>query len=213
MAGNIGDPHWLDASAKIRCGSMTTSQASGCMATACQSPTTPEDVVDGPGARNPFTTSSDISVEGTYFTSARRTARRPRASGTQSHTSVATPSCCQYSAGHRGVEEPGDGEVDVDPRLQVAEPLLEGGQRAERHRQHEGVDEVAHDRAGRAAEQHAEHEAHQHAEHVGQHDVAERARTLMSQTASQPGDGRAERGCRAAPTPSARTIDATPMAR
>ena len=31
----------------------------------------------------------------------------------------------------RALEEPGDGEVDVDPRLQVAEPLLEGGELAE----------------------------------------------------------------------------------
>jgi hypothetical protein len=36
-------------------------------------------------------------AEGIYFTSARRTARRPMASGIQSHTIVVTASCCQYS--------------------------------------------------------------------------------------------------------------------
>jgi len=36
-------------------------------------------------------------AEGIYFTSARRIARRPMASGIQSHTIVVTASCCQYS--------------------------------------------------------------------------------------------------------------------
>ena len=36
--------------------------------------------------------------QGDYFTSARRTARSPRASGIQSQTIVVTASCCQFSA-------------------------------------------------------------------------------------------------------------------
>ena len=92
MAGNIGEPHWLSEEAKIRCGSMTTSQASGCMPPACQS-------ADVSGHRSPDRQPLTRSRQaGDYLTSARRTARSPRASGIQSQTSVVTPSCCQYSA-------------------------------------------------------------------------------------------------------------------
>ena len=104
----------------------------------------------------------------------------------------------------------GDGVVDVDPRLQVAEPPLEGGERAEGAGQHERVDEVAHDRAGRAAEQHAEHEADEHARDVGQHDVPNCRRDVPHRV--EPGDRRTER-LPIAPTARARNIDATPMAR
>jgi hypothetical protein len=60
--------------------------------------------------------------------------------------------------------------VEVDPGLQVAEPLLRGGEEQGQGRQQERVDEVGHDRPGRGPDHHTEHEADQHTEHVGQDD-------------------------------------------
>ena len=63
------------------------------------------------------------------------------------------------------------GELDVDPGLQVVEPLLARRQQPEDRGQGEGEDEVGHDRPGRGADEHAEHEADQQAEDHSEHVV------------------------------------------
>ena len=108
---------------------------------------------------------------GGYLTSDRMTSRRPTSRGQDEPGRRGDRDVGPLLAGQGPVEQGGLGEVEVDPRLQVPEPVLAGGQEAGDGGQQERVDEVRHQRPRRAADQHAEHGAGQQAQQVAEHDV------------------------------------------
>ena len=90
----------------------------------------------GPGRQLPTWSSRSVAVPAVYLTSERITIASPATSGTTSQMAPATAEVGPLLTAHVAVEESALRVVEVHPRLQVAEPLLAGGEESEDRRQH-----------------------------------------------------------------------------